>query len=174
MVSTDISTYPKIATPIAVVGGAIVFLLAVAALSNMVLTGAHVPGALRQGAVVAHLATVLLALPLGLSQLVLPKGTMRHRTVGYTWCALMVATALISFAVHQVNPGGLSPIHLFSVLTLVTTPLIIVFARTGRVAQHQRAVLGLMIGGLVIAGLFTLIPTRALGGLVFRLFQGHA
>ncbi len=172
MVSLHIGSYPKVAIPIAVAGGSIVFLLAVAALSNMILTGAHVPGALRQGAVIAHLATVLLALPLGISQLVLPKGTLRHRTVGYIWCALMTATALISFAVHQIN-RGLSPIHLFSVLTLVSVPLIIVYARQGRVAQHQRAVLGLMIGGVVIAGLFTFIPTRALGSLVFKLFQGH-
>ena len=174
MVSLDISSYPKIAAPIAVVGSGIVFLLAVAGLGNMALTHARVPGVLRNGAIIVHLSTVLLALPLGMAQLVLPKGTLRHRTIGYSWCALMVVTALVSFSVHTNNPGGIDPIHLFSVLTLVSVPLIIFFARTGRVAQHQRAVLGLMIGGLVIAGLFTFIPSRALGGLVFKLFQSSA
>ena len=173
MASLYARTFPKVATPVAFAGGAIVFLLALAALANMVLTGAHVPGALHQGAVIAHLVTVLLALPLGLSQLALPKGTMRHRTVGYVWCGLMTATALVSFAVHDLN-GGLSPIHIFSVLTLAAMPPIILFARAGRVAEHQRAVLSLMIGGLVIAGLFTFLPGRALGELVFRMFQGHA
>ena len=67
--------------------------------------------------------------------------------------------------------GGLSPIHLFSVLTLILVPLIIYQARTGHVAGHQRAVLGLMIGGLVIAGLFTFLPDRILGELVSRLFS---
>ncbi len=163
--------YPKITLPIAVVGSAIVFLLAAAGIGNALLTHAEMPDALRKGAVIAHLTTVFLALPLGISQLVLPKGTIRHRTVGYIWCALMTATALISFAVHEINPGGFSPIHVFSVATLVSVPLIIFFARTGRVPQHQRSVLILMIGGLVIAGLFTFIPGRALGTLVYRLFH---
>jgi uncharacterized membrane protein len=171
MVRLDISTYPKVATPIAIIGGSIVFLLAVAALANAALQAEVLPTALKKGAVIAHLATVLLALPLGVSQLVLPKGTVRHRAVGYLWCALMTATALISFAVHQINPGGFSPIHLFSIMTLVMVPVIIFNARAGRVAAHQRSVLGLMIGALVIAGLFTFLPSRALGGLVFKLFS---
>lgn len=154
---------------IAVVGGAIVFLLATAGLLNAWLAKAPMPDALRSAAVVVHLSTVLLALPLGISQLLLPKGTFRHRTVGYIWVTLMVSTALVSFAIHGLNPHGLSPIHLFSVLTLVSAPLIVFFARTGRVAQHQRAVIGLMIGGLAIAGFFTFIPGRALGQLLQRL-----
>jgi uncharacterized membrane protein len=109
---------------------------------------------------------------LGVSQLVLPKGTFRHRAAGYIWCGLMLTTALVSFAVHEINPGGLSPIHLFSIRTLVVVPVIIFSARTGRVAAHRRAVLGLMIGGLVIAGLFTFVPGRALGHLVSNLLRG--
>jgi uncharacterized membrane protein len=157
-------------TAISVVGGAIVFLLATAALLNAWLGAAPLPHAFRGGAVIAHLASVMLALPLGVSQLVLPKGTVRHATVGYIWVGLMVFTALVSFAIHGVNPGGLSPIHLFSILTLVTAPLIIFNARAGNVERHQRAVLALMVGGLVIAGLFTFVPGRALGDLLWRLF----
>jgi uncharacterized membrane protein len=171
MAGSSISTYAKVAAPVVVAGSAIVFLLALAGLANAFLTSAPMPDALRKGAVIAHLTTVFAALPLGLSQLVLPKGTMRHRIVGYIWCALMVTTALISFAVHEINPGGLSFIHLFSVLTLVMTPLIIINARRGKVSAHQRSVLGLMLGGLVIAGAFTFVPGRALGELVARLFH---
>jgi uncharacterized membrane protein len=164
--------YPKIATPIVIVGSAIVFLLALAGLANAWLTHAVMPAALKKGAVIAHLTTVFLALPLGLSQLVLPKGTLRHRVIGYLWCGLMLITALVSFAVHEINPAGLSFIHLFSVLTLVLVPIIILNARRGNVSAHQRAVLGLMLGGLVIAGAFTFVPGRALGELVGRLFHG--
>lgn len=71
-------------------------------------------------------------------------------------------------------PGGISAIHLFSVrtltLTLILFPIIIYRARAGQVAKHRRAALGLMIGDLVIAGLFTFVPGRTLGDLVFRLF----
>lgn len=154
---------------IGVVVGAIVFLLATAALLNAWLAKAPMPDSLRETAVVAHLTSVLLALPLGISQLLLPKGTFRHRTVGYIWIVLMVFTALVSFAIHTIIPHSLSPIHLFSVLTLVYAPLIVFFARRGQVERHRRAVLGIMVGGLVIAGLFTLLPGRALGQLVGRL-----
>ena len=169
----DIGVYPRVATPITILGSSIVFLLTCAALGNAAVRHLVLPDALHRGAVIAHLSSVLLALPLGVSQLVLPKGTMRHRTVGYIWCALMVATALVSFAVHEINPGGLSPIHIFSVVTLVVTPLIIFNARTGNIQAHQRSVLGLMLGGLVLAGLFTFIPSRALGSLVVKLFNPH-
>ena len=164
------SARPSWLTPVAAVGSSIVFLLATAAVLNGVLSSQPLPPDLRHTAVVAHLATVLSALPLGISQLLLPKGTIRHRTIGYLWCALMTLTALVSFAIYGINPGGFSPIHLFSVLTLVLVPLIIFEARTGRVSRHQRAVLGLMIGGLVIAGLFTFLPGRVLGVLILRFF----
>jgi uncharacterized membrane protein len=163
---------PAIPQGVAVAGGAIVFLLATAGLANAWLARQPMPDAFRSAAVVAHLSTVLLALPLGISQLVLPKGTLRHRTVGWIWVTLMTATALVSFAIHGINPGGLSWIHIFSVTTLIFAPLIVLYARRGQVERHRAAVLGLMLGGLVIAGLFTFIPGRALGQLVFRIF-GH-
>ncbi len=158
-------------TAAAVAGGAVVFLLASAALLNGMFAAQPLPAELRRGAVVAHLVSVMAALPLGVAQLLLPKGTFRHRTVGYLWCTLMVFTSLVSFAIHGLNPRGLSPIHLFSVLTLVFVPLIILNARAGRVAAHRRAALGLMTGGLVIAGLFTFAPGRVLGEMVGRLFR---
>jgi uncharacterized membrane protein len=163
---------PSVVQGIAVAGGVGVFLLAVAGIANAWLARAPMPEAFRSAAVVAHLSTVLLALPLGVSQLLLPKGTFRHRTVGWIWVVLMTVTALISFAIHGLNPHGLSWIHIFSVLTLLSTPQIVFYARTGRVEAHRGTVLGLMLGGLVIAGLFTFIPGRALGQLVVRLF-GH-
>src|SRR5947208_8451166 len=92
----------------AIAGGAVVFLLATAGIGNALLAGQPLPDALRATTVWAHLGSVLLALPLGISQLVLPKGTFRHRTVGYIWLSLMTFTALVSFSIHTINPGGLS------------------------------------------------------------------
>jgi uncharacterized membrane protein len=161
--------WPAVFTSIAVVGSSAVFLLAVAVLLNALARATPLPPVFQNAAALAHLGSVLLALPLGVSQLVLPKGTARHRVVGYLWIGLMVVTALASFAVHTINPGGLSLIHLFSVQTLISAPLIVVYARTGRVARHRAAVLGLILGGLVIAGLFTFIPGRAMGELLHTL-----
>lgn len=174
MTATPAPTHSRlsITESVAVVGSAIVFLLAAAGLLNMWVSHAALPEALRMGAVVAHLTTVMLALPLGIAQVVLPKGTFRHRTVGYIWIGLMVFTALVSFTIHTINPHGLSPIHIFSVLTLVSAPVIVFSARSHNVVRHRSAVFGLILGGLAIAGLFTFLPGRALGQLVMRLF-GH-
>lgn len=170
----DIATAPERQSSVqtlAVLGGVIVFLLATAGLLNLFLAHRPMPETLRGGVVWAHLGSVMLALPLGVSQLLLPKGTLRHRTLGYIWVGLMVFTALVSFAIHTLNPGRLSPIHLFSVLTLVMAPNLVWQARRHNVAKHRRAVLGLMLGALAIAGLFTFLPGRALGQLVFGLFR---
>lgn len=155
---------------VTILGSVIVFLLATAALLNLLIAHRPIPEALRSGIVWAHLGTVMLALPIGVAQLLLPKGTFQHRTMGYVWVALMVFTALVSLAIHTINPGGLSPIHLFSILTLITAPNIVWQARRHDVTKHRRAVLGLMLGALGIAGLFTFLPGRALGQLVFSLF----
>src|SRR5215469_7624932 len=106
------SPAPSVVQGIAVAGAAGVFLLAVAGIANTWLARAPMPDAFRSAAVVAHLSTVLLALPLGVSQLVLPKGTFRHKTVGWIWVVLMTVTALVSFAIHGINPNGLSWIHI--------------------------------------------------------------
>ena len=81
----------------------------------------------------------------------------------------MMVTALASFAIHSINPNGLSPIHIFSVMTLIAVPLIWYFARTHQVERHRDSALGLIVGGIVIAGLFTFLPQRALGQLLLRL-----
>ena len=145
---------------------AIIFLLALAALLNAALGRTPMPGELKTAAIAVHLTTILLALPLGISQLLLPKGGVRHRVVGYAWLALMAVTALVSFAI---NKGGFSPIHLLSILTLVLTPVIALRARRRDIKGHRDAVIGLMIGGLVVAGAFTFIPGRVLGQLLLGL-----
>ena len=148
---------------------AIIFLLALAALLNAALGRTPMPGELKTAAIAVHLTTILLALPLGISQLLLPKGGVRHRVVGYAWLALMAVTALVSFAIHTINKGGFSPIHLLSILTLVLTPVIALRARRRDIKGHRDAVIGLMIGGLVVAGAFTFLPGRVLGQLLLGL-----
>jgi uncharacterized membrane protein len=59
-------------------------------------------------------------------------------------------------------------IHLFPLLTAVTIPLAIYRIRTGDAKGHGRAMKGLFIGGLIIAGVFTLLPGRLLGDLLWH------
>lgn len=165
---------PRLDT-LAVAGSAAVLLLALAGLLNYVLARAALPAELGNIAIAAHLSTILLALPLGISQLVLPKGTVRHRVVGYVWLALMVTTALASFGIHTINPnrfGGFSPIHILSALTLAQAPTIALTARRGQIQHHRQGVVWLILGGLVVAGAFTFLPTRLLGQLAAGLVHG--
>ena len=112
----------------------------------------------------AHLATVMLPLGLTPVQLLRRRGDAAHRTLGWIWAVSLFATALISFGIRDINDGGLSFIHIFSVVTIITVPMLVFAARHHRIARHRGAVRGLVAGALLTAGYFTLIPDRILGG----------
>ena len=75
----------------------------------------------------------------------------------------LFATALISFGIRDVNEGGFSFIHIFSIITVVTVPMLVFAARHHRIARHRSTVRWLVAGALLAAGYFTLIPGRLLG-----------
>jgi uncharacterized membrane protein len=106
---------------------------------------------------IVHLGTVLPALPLGAWILLSRKGGRLHRLMGRVWAGMMVTTAISSFWLGE----GLSFIHLFSVLTLVSVPLAIYWIRRGDVERHRRTMTNVYIG-LVVAGIFSFAPGRLL------------
>ena len=108
------------------------------------------------------------AFSLGAVQLAAPKGTIPHRTFGWTWAGLMLAVVVSSFFIHTIRLWGpFSPIHLLSILTLALLPLAVWRARQHDVRKHQRAMLGLFRGALVVAGVFTFLPGRIMHEVVF-------
>jgi uncharacterized membrane protein len=109
-------------------------------------------------ALLIHLATVLPALPLGAYVLLRPKGGRLHRMLGRIWAGLMVTTAISSF---WLGDEGLSFIHIFAVVTLVSIPLAVYRIRRGDVKGHRRAMTNVYIG-LVVAGFFSFAPGRLL------------
>jgi uncharacterized membrane protein len=121
----------------------------------------------RDLALAVHLATVIPAMPLGLYIFLNRKGTPRHKVLGRIWLALMTVTATASLFITEINPGAFSPIHLLSVVTLVTVPRAIWNARRGNIAGHRRAVLALFISAIVVAGLFTFLPGRLMWSWAF-------
>ena len=115
-----------------------------------------------------HAYTALAAFVLGAVQLAGVKGTTRHRALGYTWAALMLVVAISSFWVHEIRLSGpWSPIHLLSIFTLVMLPLGLWAAHSHAVSRHRSTMIGLYLGALVIAGLFTLAPGRIMHKVVF-------
>ena len=115
-----------------------------------------------------HAFAALAAFALGAVQLAAPKGTIPHRLFGWLWAGLMLAVVLSSFLIHQIRLWGpWSPIHLLSVFTLVMLPLAVWRARQHDVRRHQRAMAGLFVGALVIAGIFTFMPGRIMHAVLF-------
>jgi uncharacterized membrane protein len=91
------------------------------------------------------------ALALGIVQFVASKGTLPHRTIGWIWVLLMATVAASSFWIHQLRLlGPWSPIHLLSIMVLAMLPIAVIRS-----------------GGLVVAGLFTLLPGRIMQAVIF-------
>jgi uncharacterized membrane protein len=115
-----------------------------------------------------HVFAALAAFLLSVVQFAAPKGTLPHRTVGWLWVGLMTVTCLSSFFIHEIRLWGpWSPIHLLSIATLATLPVLVLHARRGRVRRHQGVVVILFVGALVVAGGFSFLPGRVMHAVVF-------
>lgn len=112
-----------------------------------------------------HVMTVGLALMLGPVQFALPKGTRAHRWFGVLWASAMIITAVTTFFIRDMRDGQFSPIHIFSVMTIVGIPLALWLARVNAMS-HARAMYGLYVG-LVIAGVTAIAPGRLIWEMFF-------
>jgi uncharacterized membrane protein len=113
-----------------------------------------------------HLATVVPAFAIGTIQLLRRKGTPSHKLLGKIYMVLMLVTALITLAMPaHVGPRFLNHlgfIHAFSFLTLFSIPTAYFAARHGNIKAHRGAMIGLYVGGILIAGSFAFSPGRML------------
>lgn len=121
----------------------------------------------------AHLFTVVPCVFLGAYVLLAKKGTALHRFLGKVYMVLMLITAVITlFMPALVGPqffGHFGCIHLFSFLTIYTVPTAYTAIRKRNVRAHQRKMILLYIGAILIAGGFTFAPGRYLNELIFGL-----
>jgi len=115
--------------------------------------------------ILIHLVTAVGALVFGGITFATRKGTPLHKTMGRIWVVLMIVTALVSFGIQK--HGHFSPIHILSVVTLVSVSASVFAAMHGRVSAHRRGMTGAYIG-LALAGAFTLLPGRLLGNLLWN------
>ena len=121
--------------------------------------------------ITVHMSLAIGALALGPVALGLRKGSPGHRGVGYAWVALMVGAALSSLFIrdHRLpNLAGYTPIHLFPVISLVGIGYGIAQVVRHNIAAHRATMLRVYLGGCVGAGLFALLPSRYLGGLLWH------
>jgi uncharacterized membrane protein len=87
--------------------------------------------------------------------------------MGWTWVLMMAAVALTSFWINELRlVGPFSPIHLLSVVTLVTLISSVTAARHHDIKKHKRQMRTLVFGALIIAGGFTFLPGRLMYAVV--------
>ena len=107
-----------------------------------------------------HIVAALMALTIGTIILMQPKGSRFHKTLGWAWVAAMAAAAVSSLFITGINGDAWSFIHLLSGWTIIGLPMAIYAIRNRKVQAHQRAMTGMFLGGLIVAGLLTFIPGR--------------
>jgi uncharacterized membrane protein len=127
----------------------------------------HSQWALIPANVWAHLTTIGIALSLTPVMLLRTRGDTLHRLLGLIWLSTMFLTALISFDIRLIGQGRFSFIHILSLWTLIQVPLIFWHAKNHRIDKHRRAVRGMVLGALLIAGFFTFPFGRLLGSWLF-------
>lgn len=116
----------------------------------------------------SHAVAAMGAIVLGGIQLAMEKGTRRHRVMGYAWVGLMAYVAISSFFIYELRIiGPFSPIHLLSIIVLFSLWSAITDARRGNIESHTKTMKSLYLFGLIITGLFTLLPGRAMHSVLF-------
>lgn len=114
--------------------------------------------------ILAHTAAAVAALAFGAAIFLRRKGSITHRLLGRGWVALMLVTALSSFWIR--STGGFSWIHGLSVIAVAALAGAVVYAMRGNIKRHQ-IVMKALYGSLLVAGLFTLVPHRLLGRMLW-------
>lgn len=119
-----------------------------------------------------HLATVVPCFIIGTALLIIKKGTPGHKKWGRLYMMLMLITATITlFMPAQVGPqflGHFGYIHGFSFLAIYTVPTAYWAIKRGDIKSHQRKMILLYFGAIIIAGGFTFFPGRYLYELFFN------
>ncbi len=118
-----------------------------------------------------HLATVAPAFLIGTFLFVRRKGTSAHKALGRIYLLLMIATGLTTlFMPAHVGPrflGHFGFIHAFSFFALYSAPAAYLAARRGNLKAHRKSMIGLYLGGILVAGAFAFSPGRMLHDWVF-------
>jgi uncharacterized membrane protein len=118
-------------------------------------------------AIPLHAFAAMAAFVLGLVQLLAPKGTLPHRTLGWIWVVLMAVVVGSSFWIHEIRlVGPWSPIHLLSIFSLVMLVVGVLAARDHNVGRHKTTMVSIYAGALIIAGLFTFVPGRIMHAVI--------
>lgn len=114
-----------------------------------------------------HVAGAILSFSIGVFLLLAPKGFRLHKTFGWLWVACMGVTAVSSFFLTGLMGSSYSPIHALSAWTLIGLPFGVAAIRRKQVEKHRKAMTGMFLGAMVVAGLFAFLPGRLMWHIFF-------
>jgi len=121
-----------------------------------------------------HAVCAFVSFLLGTYVLLNPKGTPRHMQIGRIYLGLMVFVSLSALLIREIDDNSYSVIHILIPLTLALLAISIISVRRFRITRnskllmrHKITMIFTYVGGLVIAGAFTLAPGRILHRLIF-------
>jgi len=120
------------------------------------------------GMVQLHILAALAALVIGTVILLRPKGRGLHKALGWSWVIAMGTTAVSSLFITGLNGNSYSFVHLLSGWTIIGLPMAVYAIKSRKVEIHRRAMTGMFVGGLIVAGALTFIPGR----FMFEFFFG--
>lgn len=127
-------------------------------------------------AITIHLSAVLAATAIGpvvlWTRLGRTQHTHLHRAFGYAWVTLMLVTALSALFIRNTklpNIAGFTPIHLLVPLTAGSLALAFWFLSQRNITGHRRTMQWTYVGACLVAGVFTLLPSRTLGRMLWPL-----
>lgn len=122
-----------------------------------------------------HAFGAMAAFVLGLVQIIAPKGTLPHKTLGVVWIAVMIVVAVSSAFIYRPAPEGtpywerLSFIHLFIPITAfgLVSGVLLLMRGGPALKAHARPFISVFVGGLIIAGVLAFLPGRIMHGVMF-------
>ena len=130
--------------------------------------------------IAVHMTAAILAVGTGPIALWARLGSSKrprlHRAFGYAWLTLMLLTAVSALFIRDFalpNVNGYTPIHLLVPLTLIMLVVAFGFLLRGNINGHRKTMQRLYIGACLVAGGFTLLPSRYLGQLLWGEWLGH-
>jgi len=124
--------------------------------------------------IAVHITVSLTALVIGpiaiWARLGQTKRPLLHRAIGYGWVSMMVASAVSAVFIRDYglpNLWGYTPIHLLIPLTIASLANAFRALAMKEIEKHRKLMVRLYFGACVGAGIFTLLPSRYLGGIVW-------
>lgn len=129
--------------------------------------------------IAVHMTAALGALVIGPIALWARRGTTQrprlHRAFGYAWVTLMLVAAISAIFIRDYqlpNIAGYTPIHLLIPVTFGSLFVAFWHLFHQNIRGHRTTMQSLYFSACIGAGLFTLLPNRYLGQLVWGQWLG--